>query len=239
MLSVQVPEDAFPGQLVHFPTTDGGVVEVLIPQGVSPGSLVQVSVPVTVEMAASNPFSDPPKLVVQPIPTRSAFDSTCIQRCATFCLCYCLVVGIFAVIAVFGGAAGLVLLSLAPALVIGRFMETWYGKHITRCTIVDVFLEATAILLIPLMIAISIIVSSSPNRNLVSLWTSQPWTSQPQYRFGCTGPPPSHDRELWSYERGRSLLAVCEAVGALARVVLFSFASRCLVSPAAISSKPL
>jgi RsiW-degrading membrane proteinase PrsW (M82 family) len=65
---------------------------------------------------------------------------------------------------IFLGPLGLMIFALVPAIVVMGFSERWYGPLITRCTMVDVFLEAMCLILIPLGVSIFFIDKYLPMR---------------------------------------------------------------------------
>ena len=105
-------------------------------------------------------------VIVAPDADNTLRACTCDERCCKGFLwvggSYCSAITAAAlftiVLALVGLAAlGLVIMAFAPAAVVLYWAWKWYGRYLTRCTIADVMLEATAILLVPLIVAISFI----------------------------------------------------------------------------------
>lgn len=84
------------------------------------------------------------------------------DSCWHFCCVYFVVVmAIFIVaigFAIVGlGPIGVVLLSLAPILIVGRYAIKWYGPYVTQCSLWVVVTEATLYIAVPLIIVISVV----------------------------------------------------------------------------------
>ena len=141
--------------------------QVAVPAGVAPESRIRAVDPVTqqeVELVMPDmPNANGTMLTVavpeQPEEERptSFSGKDCCRECWCFCGIYTLVVGIFATLAAFAGPLCFVCFALSPAGPIWAFIERWYRKYITRCTLFDVAGEACLLLIIPLMITITII----------------------------------------------------------------------------------
>lgn len=95
---------------------------------------------------------------------RGFCDKECRRRSTSLCSCYCLVVIAMIFPSLFLGPIGLMIFALVPAVVVMAFSEQWYGRLITRCTMIDVFLEATCLILVPLGVAIVFIDQYLPMR---------------------------------------------------------------------------
>ena len=135
----------------------GKAVEVVMPEVRNDyGTVLTVQVPATTTTTtttASVRLNEPSAVGRR----RHVCDGECCGRCWCFCCAYAAVVAAFSGMAAALGPACLCCLAVSPAGPIWAFAERWYRKYITRCTLFDVALEAFLLLIVPLMIAITIL----------------------------------------------------------------------------------
>mmetsp|Transcript_3175 Transcript_3175/g.4869 ORF Transcript_3175/g.4869 Transcript_3175/m.4869 type:complete len:397 (+) Transcript_3175:41-1231(+) len=163
VVQVSVPPGTTPGSIIRaYPDASRPelAVEVAVPHDLDTrnGALLNVAMPAIVGQPVEH-------FEVQRPEEKRCCDSSCQKECGYFSCAYCFVVGIFTAFSAVLGAACLAFLALSPASVIWAFIEKWYKRYVTRCTLFDVAAEVLLLIIIPLTIAISILDYYLPMRD--------------------------------------------------------------------------
>ena len=162
---ITVPADAVPGQQLIV-NAAGVEILVVVPADVVPGQQIVVDAAPqgAIELSSPQALRNRTNGALPVSQTHRAYE--CDSRCCLGFLkiggSYCCTItfaAIFAVLIALAGVGfiGLIVISIAPAAVVLYWAWRWYGSYLTRCTVVDVMLEATAILIIPLSFAITVL----------------------------------------------------------------------------------
>eukprot|EP00629_Pelagomonadales_sp_RCC1024_P008675 CAMPEP_0119263216 /NCGR_PEP_ID=MMETSP1329-20130426/2687_1 /TAXON_ID=114041 /ORGANISM="Genus nov. species nov., Strain RCC1024" /LENGTH=408 /DNA_ID=CAMNT_0007262915 /DNA_START=161 /DNA_END=1384 /DNA_ORIENTATION=- len=164
LISVQVPDGVPPGAMLEVVAPSGAVVRAAVPANVPPGGTFQVS-------------TGPPVAHASPAaaPVKEKECGCCLQETVIFLSVYVGVLIVCAILAVITKTFGLVLLALAPMPVIFCFAYRWHKQAVTRCSMFEVMGMATLILIVPLMIAISLLDTYLPMREECGKHRSRPF----------------------------------------------------------------